>query len=204
MAIHGTDFLESTLSSNLGTGDYRGIFFKHLRRGATLPCSETTVSTTIYDNQESLLIEIYQGERPLTRYCSLLGSLNVNDLPLDKAEKVVIEVTLSIDKDEILTVKAKELKTDKKLSVVIEKGKMNANVENMVIEAIENKTKDELLVKKLNEIDNLIEVIRKKFQNKSRKITDKMNEVIDQISEQEMTISVENCDEIINSLKQYS
>lgn len=173
---------------------------KHLKRGSILPCSETTTTTTIYDNQENLVIEIYQGERPLTRYCSLLGSLNVADLPLDKAEKVVIEVIFSVDKDEVLTVKARELKTNKKLTVVIEKAQLNANVDNMVIEAIDNKLNDEKLVSKLNELDKLIETVRKRCLNQP-KITDKMNEFVDKISEFEKTIDIAGCDSMLNLIK---
>ena len=202
MAISGKDYLDCTLTSSLGTGDYRGIFFKHLRRGATLPCSETTTTATIYDDQESLLVEIFQGERPLTRHCALLGSINVTDLPRDKAEKVLVEVTLSIDRDEVLTVKAKELKTNKKLSVVIEKAQMKSNIDNMVTEAIDNKLNDEKLVSKLNEIDKLVELIRRKYVHQT-KVTDKMTEIIDRITEKEQTIDINGCDAILNEIKEF-
>ena len=202
MAVSGKDYLDCSLSSSLGTGDYRGIFFKHLKRGITLPCSETTTTTTIFDNQESLLVEIFQGERPLTRFCSILGSLNVTDLPIDKAEKVLIEVTLSIDRDEVLTVKARELKTNKKLTAVIEKGQLKTNIDNMVVEAIDNKINDDKLVGKLNEIDRVVEIIRRKYGNQP-KIMDKMNEIIDRITEQEQTIDINGCDEILSEIKEY-
>jgi heat shock protein 5 len=202
MSISGKDYLDSSLSSSLGTGDYRGIFFKHLKRGVTLPCCETTTTTTIYDNQESLLVEIFQGERPLTRHCSLLGSLNVTDLPAEKAEMVLIEVTLTIDRDEVLTVKAKELKTNKKLSVVIEKAHMKTNADNMVIEAIDNKIQDERLVAKLNELDKLVESVRKKYGNQV-KTMDKMNEFVDIITEKEQTIDLKESEELINDIKEY-
>ena len=180
-----------------------GIFFKHLKRGVTLPFSETTTTTTIHDNQESLLVEIFQGERPLTRYCALLGSLNVTDLPHDKAEKVTVEVTLSIDRDEVLTVKAKELKTNKKLTAVIEKTKqIKLNIDNMVVEAIDNKINDEKLVTKLNEIDKLVEIIRRKYTHQN-KIMEKMTQIVDRIAENEQTIDIHECDAILVEIKDF-
>lgn len=216
MCFTQKDYLDSTLSCSLGTGDYKGIFCKHLKRGTTLPCTSKTITTTIYDNQTSLLIEIYQGERPLTRYCKLIGSLNVNDLPLDKAEKIIIEIEFQIDKNEILTVKAHELKTNKKLSVIIQhytsssssssnnSSELNNRVDNLVIEAIENKKQDNLLVDKLEEIDKLIELIRKKYHNQNDDtILNKMNDIIDNISKNELTIDLNECYSIINTLNKY-
>jgi molecular chaperone DnaK (HSP70) len=218
MCLTQKDYLDSTLSCSLGTGDYKGIFCKQLKRGTILPCTSKTITTTIYDNQTSLLIEIYQGERPLTRYCKLIGSLNVNDLPLDKAEKIIIEIEFSIDKNEILTVKAHELKTNKKLTVIIEhysssitnsnsysnklNNEDNYKIDNLVIEAIENKKQDNLLVNKLEEIDKLIELIRNKYNNDDS-ILNKMNDIIDNISKNELTIDLNECYTIINTLNKY-
>jgi molecular chaperone DnaK (HSP70) len=132
-----------------------------------------------------------------------LGSLNVTDLPQDKAEKVTVEVTLSIDRDEVLTVKAKELKSNKKLTAVIEKSKqLKLNIDNMVIEAIDNKVNDEKLVTKLNEIDKLIEIIRRKYAHHS-KVIEKMNQIVDKIAEREQTIDINECDAILIEIKDF-
>ena len=103
------------MSFNLGIGEFRGIFLKQLHRGSNLPCSNRVLLNTVIDYQESCVIEIYQGERPLSRYCNLLGTLLINDLPIDKAYKVEIAVKLSIDRDEVLTLNAIEMRKNKQL-----------------------------------------------------------------------------------------
>ena len=181
MVTTGQDCFDSTLSFNLGVGEFRGIFLVQLHRGSNLPCSNSVLLNTVVDYQERCVIEIYQGERPLSRYCNLLGTLLVNDLPLDKAYKVEISVNLTIDKDEVLTLSATELRKNKNLTVVIEKAKIKKeNFVNMVLDALENKKDDAKLVQLLDEINDIIEMARAKFENTDKEslIFDKMNDFV--------------------------
>ncbi len=190
----------------MGIGEFRGIFLKQLYRGSNLPCSNSVLLNTVIDYQESCIIEIYQGERPFSRYCNLLGTLMINDLPIDKAYKVEIGVKLSIDKDEVLTVNANELRNNKKLSVVIEKGKMsNENGVNMVLSALEHKDMDEKLLLKLDEVNDIIEKARMKYENTEYEalVFDKMNDFVSWITERKRTISILECEDCIFRIMKY-
>ena len=181
----GQDGIDNTLSFNLGIGEFRGIFLVQLHRGSNLPCSNNVTLNTVVDYQEQIVIEIYQGERPLSRYCNLLGTLLVNDLPIDKAYKVEISVNLTIDRNEVLTLSATELKRNKNLSVVIEKPKIKTeNGMNMVLDAFQNKAEDDALVQLLDEINDIIEITRVKYENTEKEsfIFDKMNSFVDKIT----------------------
>lgn len=224
----GYDCIENSLGCNLGIGEFRGIFVKQLTRGSKLPCSNSVILNTVIDYQESCVIEIYQGERPFSRYCNLLGTLSIHDLPLvrlfstshlinyhiiiillnfkDKAYKIEIEVVLSIDRDEILTVKAHELKTNTKLSVIIEKGKMkNDNSIHMVLDALDNKEDDDKLIEKLDHINYLIEEARKQYENTEYEaiVFDKMNYFVTWLTDRKKTINLDECETCIKAIHKY-
>lgn len=70
-----------TSNFNLGISSFPGVFEKILLRKSVLPVSETLVYVTILDNQQQLKLEIMTGERPIARYCDVLGDLVVQNLP---------------------------------------------------------------------------------------------------------------------------
>jgi molecular chaperone DnaK (HSP70) len=189
----------------LGIGEFRGIFLKQLHRGSNLPCSNNVLLNTVIDYQESCVIEIYQGERPFSRYCNLLGTLLINDLPLDKAYKVEIAVKLSIDRDEVLTLNAIEMRKNKQLSVTMEKAKMKDNTYNLVLEALENKKEDEKLLEKLDELNDLIENLRMKYEDTEYEslVYDKMNDFVGWITERKKTINIQDCQNCIERITKY-
>ncbi len=189
----------------MGIGEFRGIFLKQLHRGSNLPCSNNVLLNTVIDYQESCVIEIYQGERPFSRYCNLLGTLLINDLPLDKAYKVEIAVKLSIDRDEVLTLNAIEMRKNKQLSVTMEKAKMKDNTYNLVLEALENKKEDEELLEKLDELNDLIENLRMKYEETEYEslVYDKMNHFVGWITERKKTINIQDCQNCIERITKY-
>ncbi len=189
----------------MGIGEFRGIFLKQLHRGSNLPCSNNVLLNTVIDYQESCVIEIYQGERPFSRYCNLLGTLLINDLPLDKAYKVEIAVKLSIDRDEVLTLNAIEMRKNKQLSVTMEKAKMKDNTYNLVLEALENKKEDEKLLEKLDELNDLIENLRMKYEDTEYEslVYDKMNDFVGWITERKKTINIQDCQNCIERITKY-
>ena len=193
------------MSFNLGIGEFRGVFIKQLLRGSNLPCSNCVSLNTVVDYQESCVIEIYQGERPLSRYCNLLGTLLIKDLPIDKAYKVEIDVVLSIDKDEVMTLTAVETRTNKQLSVNIEKGKMKSENTNLVLDAIDNKQEDERLLAKLDELNDLIENLRFKYENTEYEslVHDKMNDFVGWITDNKKKLNYESCQKCIQRIIKY-
>ena len=193
------------MSFNLGIGEFRGVFIKQLLRGSNLPCSNCVSLNTVVDYQESCVIEIYQGERPLSRYCNLLGTLLIKDLPIDKAYKVEIDVVLSIDRDEVMTLTAVETRTNKQLSVNIEKGKMKSENTNLVLDAIDNKQEDERLLAKLDELNDLIENLRFKYENTEYEslVHDKMNDFVGWITDNKKKLNYESCQKCIQRIIKY-
>ena len=199
------DFVENTLGCSIGVGEYRGVFVKQLLRGSMLPCSNSIILNTVIDYQKCCLIEIYQGERPLSRYCNLVGRLSIKNLPPEKAYKIEIQVILTIDKDETLEVQAFELKSNKSLTVAIEKGQISVNNVNMVLDAIDNKEPDQKLIENLDKASYMIESIRNKFEETEHEeiIFEKMNEFVTWLTDRKRTIDLPQVEQCISSIEKY-
>lgn len=160
------DSLINTLNCNLGINVFGGLFLKKISRGTELPCPPCVTNlTTMVDNQESCVIKIIQGERPFSRYCHELGTLTVPNLPSEKAGNVHIEVTLDIDKDEILTVKAFEPKSNQNLEVQINRGSSSLKEDgnNLVLDAIKYKKHDEEIREQINKVRVMLKEVRVKY-----------------------------------------
>lgn len=206
MEVGKNDYLENTLSVNVGIELLGGIFEKHLVRGSKLPCLKNTRITTTFDYQDCISIKIFQGERPLTRYCNLIGQLIVSDLPSDKAGKISVDLTLRFDKDELLTVEAYEVRTSKRLCVMISKSLLKNDTDvNLLLNSIDNKEKDEKLLKKLKLTIVLIDNARKMYENSANEklVNDKMNEFVRFISENQDSISTDDCDQLLIAIKEF-
>jgi len=89
----------------------------------TLPAKKSKMYTTIEDNQESILFEVYEGERPLTKENHLLGSFELQGIRPAANGDPQIEVTFEVDINGILHVTAEDLESRKKESITITKDK---------------------------------------------------------------------------------
>ena len=129
---------------SLGIETMGGVVTKLIMRNATIPTSRTEEFSTQVDGQTAVAINIYQGERELTRDCKNLGAFTLRGIPPMPAGLPRIAVTFLVDADGVLLVTAKEQRTgiESTIQVVPSFGLTREEVRRMMLDSIEGAEQD--------------------------------------------------------------
>ncbi|MBW8867689.1 MAG: Fe-S protein assembly chaperone HscA, partial [Acidobacteria bacterium] len=155
---------------SLGIETMGGVVSKIIMRNSTIPASGSEMFTTAVDSQTAVDIHVLQGERELVADNRSLARFKLRGIPPMPAGLARVQVQFQIDANGILSVTARELRTDVEQTIEVKPsyGLTDEEVERMLLDSFEHAEADfeaRLLIEARNEADNVIQATEKSLRN---------------------------------------